>query len=341
MEDSFSIVFYESYFNALFSIDDYKARSDLLQGIYSFIKTGKEPKLTGQAKSCFILMRPILEKSKKNFISKKRVGNPNFKKGQANPYYKQDKKEIIDGELSPELSPELSNNYLLSQGGEKEENSDNYDNSDNNYANSNSNSNGNSNSKNKYKINQKEECSAENEGNLGESLDENAVFSAENGENGVEKLKNVLKSSKNSEINNLDEVNDMDYVSFQDFADKGAKNIFKSGPAKEDSEKMWVMRDKIPPTFEEVKKYIEDYNLIVDPEVFYNFYESKGWMIGKSPMVSYRAALRSWQKTAEAKQRESERIKSVYKAYSDQRKYTKEELDSVFDDLSSIDFDDD
>ncbi len=51
-----------------------------------------------------------------------------------------------------------------------------------------------------------------------------------------------------------------------------------------------------PPTLEEVKKYCLERNNTVDPERFYNFYASKGWMVGKNKMKDWQAAVRTWEK---------------------------------------------
>ena len=52
-----------------------------------------------------------------------------------------------------------------------------------------------------------------------------------------------------------------------------------------------------PPTAEQVREYCygrgPEYQSI-DPEEFVAFYQSKGWMVGKSPMKDWRAALTTW-----------------------------------------------
>ena len=49
------------------------------------------------------------------------------------------------------------------------------------------------------------------------------------------------------------------------------------------------------PTIEEVKKYLEDIKCYsVNPDMFVNFYESKGWKVGKSPMKNWKAAVNTW-----------------------------------------------
>lgn len=50
------------------------------------------------------------------------------------------------------------------------------------------------------------------------------------------------------------------------------------------------------PSLEDVRAYCISRSNKVDPEQFYNFYESKGWMVGKSPMKDWRASVRTWEK---------------------------------------------
>ena len=50
------------------------------------------------------------------------------------------------------------------------------------------------------------------------------------------------------------------------------------------------------PSLDEVRLYCQERNNQVDPERFFNFYESKGWVVGKSPMKDWKAAVRTWEK---------------------------------------------
>ncbi len=56
-----------------------------------------------------------------------------------------------------------------------------------------------------------------------------------------------------------------------------------------------------PPTIEEVKQYCQERNNKVDPETFVNFYESKGWLVGKNKMKDWKAAVRTWEKNRKEK----------------------------------------
>jgi hypothetical protein len=53
----------------------------------------------------------------------------------------------------------------------------------------------------------------------------------------------------------------------------------------------------VKPTVEEVREYCQDRGNTVDPETFVNFYESKGWVVGKSPMKDWKAAVRNWERS--------------------------------------------
>ena len=51
----------------------------------------------------------------------------------------------------------------------------------------------------------------------------------------------------------------------------------------------------LKPTLEEITDYCNERNNGVDAERFYNFYESKGWMIGSNKMKNWKAAVRTWE----------------------------------------------
>ena len=55
------------------------------------------------------------------------------------------------------------------------------------------------------------------------------------------------------------------------------------------------------PTLEEVKEYCEERNNGIDAEMFINFYESKGWMVGKNKMKDWKACIRTWEKSRNTK----------------------------------------
>ena len=52
----------------------------------------------------------------------------------------------------------------------------------------------------------------------------------------------------------------------------------------------------IPPTVEEVAEYCRERKNGINAESFVDFYESKGWLIGKNKMKDWKAAVRTWER---------------------------------------------
>ena len=55
----------------------------------------------------------------------------------------------------------------------------------------------------------------------------------------------------------------------------------------------------IKPTLDEVTSYCNERNKGVNPNKWYYFYESKGWMVGKNKMKDWKAAVITWEKDTE------------------------------------------
>ena len=73
------------------------------------------------------------------------------------------------------------------------------------------------------------------------------------------------------------DTNNKEYININTLSNKGGRRFQK-------------------PSLEEIRSYCQERGNKVDPEQFYNFYESKGWVVGKSPMKDWRAAVRTWEK---------------------------------------------
>lgn len=51
----------------------------------------------------------------------------------------------------------------------------------------------------------------------------------------------------------------------------------------------------VKPSIDEIAVYMEERNMNNVSQKFYDFYEAKGWMIGKNPMKDWKAAVRTWE----------------------------------------------
>ena len=58
--------------------------------------------------------------------------------------------------------------------------------------------------------------------------------------------------------------------------------------SKESTKKSPQTRVFVPPVVEEVRLYCRQRNNSVDPEAFVNFYESKGWLVGRTKMKDWK-----------------------------------------------------
>lgn len=62
-----------------------------------------------------------------------------------------------------------------------------------------------------------------------------------------------------------------------------------------DKEKNILKKEKFAkPSVDEVRTYVSEEHLSVDPERFCAYYDSVGWRVGKNPMKSWKAACRTW-----------------------------------------------
>ena len=50
-----------------------------------------------------------------------------------------------------------------------------------------------------------------------------------------------------------------------------------------------------PPTVDEVREYCQERNNGIDAAAFVDFYTARGWMIGKTHMKDWKAAVRTWE----------------------------------------------
>lgn len=117
--------------------------------------------------------------------------------------------------------------------------------------------------------------------------------------------------------------------------------VIQSNPIQSESESESIYSGINPPTnkfsvplLEEVKKYCVERNNKVDPEKWINHYTSNGWMVGKVKMKDWKAAVRTWEKTDQDKpQQKYPQQKPINMQNTQQRKYTKEDIDKLYEDV--------
>ena len=60
----------------------------------------------------------------------------------------------------------------------------------------------------------------------------------------------------------------------------------------------------VPPTVDEVADYCDERCNTIDPEAFVDFYASKGWKVGQTKMVDWRAAVRTWERRSNTERKD-------------------------------------
>ena len=104
-------------------------------------------------------------------------------------------------------------------------------------------------------------------------------------------IKNNQKESKLIKINQNESNDNQNNQSFLEIGNKKQE----TGSIKEKDNLKVIQKEKFTkPTLEEIKTYFAEKGYEDESEVFYDFYNSKGWVVGKSPMKDWRAAVRNW-----------------------------------------------
>ena len=70
-------------------------------------------------------------------------------------------------------------------------------------------------------------------------------------------------------------------------------------------------RNFVPPTLSEVKAYCQERNNGINPQQFIDFYEAKGWLIGKTKMKDWKAAVRTWEQRRKEERGENDRVQET------------------------------
>lgn len=85
-----------------------------------------------------------------------------------------------------------------------------------------------------------------------------------------------------------------------------------------------------PPTVEEVTAYCKERKNRIDAQQFIDFYASKGWKVGNTPMKDWKACVRTWE---HRDGQSSQPMKTVTAQQYSQRDYTEDELEARATDL--------
>lgn len=66
----------------------------------------------------------------------------------------------------------------------------------------------------------------------------------------------------------------------------------------------------VKPSLKEIQEYCRERRNSVNAENFFDFYESKGWLVGQSKMKDWRACVRTWEKKTQSAVVSAEKIET-------------------------------
>ena len=78
--------------------------------------------------------------------------------------------------------------------------------------------------------------------------------------------------------------------------DNNVYNLYTQNSIDKNSIVKRASKNFIKPTIEEITNYCIERNNGINAEAFYDFYESKDWLIGKNKMKDWKACVRTWEK---------------------------------------------
>jgi hypothetical protein len=73
----------------------------------------------------------------------------------------------------------------------------------------------------------------------------------------------------------------------------------------------------VVPKIEEIKKYCEERNNNVNALHFFDYYQSKGWMVGRNKMKDWKAAVRTWELKDEKAKPPKKKYNPYYNVYAE------------------------
>lgn len=142
---------------------------------------------------------------------------------------------------------------------------------------------------------------------------------------------NKANAAKTKDKENETEISEISEISESDkkikkpqiLKDKDKDNVIKETPLKGSKEKS--LARFAPPTVEEVAQYCRERGNSVNAQTFIDFYSSKGWRVGNTPMKDWKACIRTW----EQRDGKPQKPKPMRAQDYEQREYNESEMAKV------------
>ena len=110
------------------------------------------------------------------------------------------------------------------------------------------------------------------------------------------KPKQNQNKTKTKPNNNLNETKVKPNVNVNDNVNDNENESKEKQEKEKLSEEETEKANIIPPKIEWVEQYVRERGNKIDAQTFYDFYSSKGWMVGKTKMKDWKACIRTWER---------------------------------------------
>ena len=279
-----SFVFYGSYFEAINELPD-EEQGQIYKAIIQYGILGEEPQqLSTVGKMCFKLIKPTLDASINRYDvvvnNGKKGGAPKGNKNASKNEQKQAEIEIQNNQKQPKNNQKQPKNNQKQPKNNQKQPKNNLNYNDNDNVNYNDNINDNENYNVNENVNYNENC------NDNDNLNENVNL---NGNVNV----NDNVDYKVNDNENLDVcTNEPEYIESTCKADNSTTNADYVGVHTQKA----TTKKFVKPTVLQVRQYCQERGNAVDAQRFCDFYESKGWKVGNTPMKDWQACVRTWER---------------------------------------------
>ena len=120
----------------------------------------------------------------------------------------------------------------------------------------------------------------------------------------------IKNFNKYQNVKGLDDIREQNRIRQQNYRDKqkillldNKKNKDnKNIDIRENNVKRNVTKQFVIPTIEQIEEYCKERNNNVNANKFFDFYESKGWLVGKNKMKNWKASVRTWENSKNTKE---------------------------------------
>lgn len=112
------------------------------------------------------------------------------------------------------------------------------------------------------------------------------------------------KMIQQKKVSNFNIIKVLNFENFQNDTTNDTTNghqmIQQTDTIKKDKKEKKEKNYFVIPKIEEIKNYCNERNNKINPLQFYDYYQSKGWMVGKNKMKDWKAAIRTWEQKSKA-----------------------------------------